>query len=115
MRTGGASGPFKRVDDLDAMRRSGQFQVVTPEECIENVRRTGTLMIAPLISGFAPKLAWEGLELFERQVLPALFGVGTTHRLREAGAGDVDGRDRHRASIDSTASQALPNVVAVSM
>ncbi len=57
-----------------ALRASGRFAVVTPDECLALAARDGSLMLHPLMGGLAPKLAWEGLRLFEREVLPRLAG-----------------------------------------
>ena len=54
------------------LRASGQFAVVTPQECLALAARDGSLMLHPLMGGIAPALAWEGLQLFEHEVLPRL-------------------------------------------
>src|SRR5262249_2417350 len=58
--------------DADELRRSGVYRVVTPEECVALARETGRLVLHPLMGGLSPELAWEGLRLFERKVLPEL-------------------------------------------
>ena len=73
----GGSGPYFHVPDVDALRATGKFLVVTPDECIELARDAGTLTLCPLIGGFPPDLARAGLELIERKVVPAL-GSGPT-------------------------------------
>jgi len=55
-----------------ALRESGRFAVVTPRGCLELAARDGSLMLHPLMGGIEPELAWEGLRLFEREVLPSL-------------------------------------------
>lgn len=55
-----------------ALRASGRFAVVTPAECQALAARDGSLMLHPLMGGLGPELAWEGLRLFEREVLPHL-------------------------------------------
>ena len=59
----------KSIDDL---RRSGVYQVVTPEECVALARETGRLVLHPLMGGMPPALGWEGLELFGNKVRPRL-------------------------------------------
>lgn len=54
------------------LRASGQFAVVTPEQCLALAARDGSLMLHPLMGGLDPAVAWEGLRLFEREVLPRL-------------------------------------------
>lgn len=54
------------------LRASGQFAVVTPDECLALAERHGSLMLHPLMGGLSPEIAWEGLHLFEQAVLPRL-------------------------------------------
>lgn len=58
--------------DLAAVRRSGNYVVVTPDECLDLVRANGALMLHPLMGGIAPDRAWESLRLIEAKVLPRL-------------------------------------------
>ena len=51
------------------LRDSGNFAVVTPEECRALATRDGHLMLHPLMGGIDPELAWESLRLLERWVL----------------------------------------------
>jgi len=59
----------KTIDDV---RRSGVYAVVTPEECVELAKQYGRVILHPLMGGMAPELGWEGLRLFEREVLPRI-------------------------------------------
>jgi alkanesulfonate monooxygenase SsuD/methylene tetrahydromethanopterin reductase-like flavin-dependent oxidoreductase (luciferase family) len=58
--------------DVDELRRSGVYRVLTPAETVTLARETGRLVLHPLMGGIAPELAWESLRLVEREVLPAL-------------------------------------------
>lgn len=65
------------VEDPGVLRRSGTYRVVTPEECVALCRAAGpeaSLMLQPLLAGLDPELAWEGLHLFEEQVVSQLAG-----------------------------------------
>lgn len=75
--TGKAPGPgaARAVADLDALRASGQFLVLTPKECVDLCRRQGTITLTPLVAGFSPKLAQESLDLFAEAVVPQLADV----------------------------------------
>jgi alkanesulfonate monooxygenase SsuD/methylene tetrahydromethanopterin reductase-like flavin-dependent oxidoreductase (luciferase family) len=42
------------------------------EECVALAERDGQRMLHPLLGGIEPPLAWEGLRLFEAEVLPRL-------------------------------------------
>lgn len=54
---------------VQALRASGRFVVGTPNDIIALAARDGSLMLHPLMGGLEPELAWEGLALFEREVL----------------------------------------------
>jgi len=59
--------------DVEAMKKNPNYKIVTPEECIALAETYGpddVLRFAPLAGGLDPKLAWESLELFDKEVLP---------------------------------------------
>lgn len=58
--------------EMGDLRESGNYVVFTPEQCIAQYRRHGSLMLHPLMGGIAPDLAWQSLRLFEAEVLPAI-------------------------------------------
>jgi hypothetical protein len=61
------------VEDTDALRATGQYRVVTPDEFVSQLQAAPFpfAMFHPLVGGTPPELAWESLRLFEREVLPA--------------------------------------------
>ena len=64
-----------RAHDLDGIRRSGVYRVVTPEECValaEEVGSMGSILLHPLLGGMPPEWGWASLELFAKAVLPKL-------------------------------------------
>jgi hypothetical protein len=67
-----ALGPYRSSDDADALRASGDYLVLTPDECVATVRGTGSLLLHPLMGGLDPDLAWESLELVAAKVIPRL-------------------------------------------
>jgi alkanesulfonate monooxygenase SsuD/methylene tetrahydromethanopterin reductase-like flavin-dependent oxidoreductase (luciferase family) len=72
-RAAGLNTGFVPYDDLDSLRRSGQYPVLTPEECVslcDSLGDDGKLTIAPLVGGMSPDLSWQCLELIEAKVLP---------------------------------------------
>lgn len=69
---GQPNGPYRHVDDPDALRASGLYRILTPAQCLELARRNGAMTLKPLIAGLDPAIAWESLHLFEREVLPHL-------------------------------------------
>ena len=77
MEAAGTSGPYRPIDDAEALRRSGNYPVLTPDEVIAAARELGPLdaiNLHPLMGGMDPELSWESLRLFESKVLPALRG-----------------------------------------
>lgn len=65
--------PYRIVDDTDALRATGQYRVLTPEQFIEEQRAADFpfAMFHPLCGGMPIDLAWSSLRLFEHEVLPA--------------------------------------------
>jgi alkanesulfonate monooxygenase SsuD/methylene tetrahydromethanopterin reductase-like flavin-dependent oxidoreductase (luciferase family) len=57
---------------IDDLRRSGVYQVVTPDECVALAQAMGRIILHPLMGGIPPVLGWQGLRLFESQVLPRI-------------------------------------------
>jgi alkanesulfonate monooxygenase SsuD/methylene tetrahydromethanopterin reductase-like flavin-dependent oxidoreductase (luciferase family) len=69
------AGPYRAAKDVDALKASGLYQVVTPEQCLALARSLGPhgwLFFHPLIGGLDPAVGWESLELFAAKVLPRL-------------------------------------------
>ncbi|MBW2274506.1 MAG: LLM class flavin-dependent oxidoreductase [Deltaproteobacteria bacterium] len=72
---GRAAGPFAEGVDLAAVRASGAYQIVTPEQAVALARglgRDAVFHLTPLLGGVDPDFAWEGLRLFEGEVWPEL-------------------------------------------
>src|SRR5262249_35917380 len=57
---------------IDDLKRSGVYQVLTPDECVALARESGRVILHPLMGGLSPEFGWQGLKLFERAVLPRL-------------------------------------------
>ena len=54
---------------------SGEYQVVTPRECVELISELGegvTLPISPMMGGTPPELAWANLRTIVSDVMPQL-------------------------------------------
>jgi alkanesulfonate monooxygenase SsuD/methylene tetrahydromethanopterin reductase-like flavin-dependent oxidoreductase (luciferase family) len=72
---GGQYPGFFEVSDVNALRATGRYLVLTPEQCLQRARAEGrTVAIQPLIGGIAPEIAWRSLKLIESEVLPKLNG-----------------------------------------
>lgn len=67
--------PYRGMPDLDELRASGSYAVLTPEELIRELKEAPFpfAFLHPLCGGIPPELAWSSLRLFEHEVLPA-FG-----------------------------------------
>ncbi len=75
MTDAGTAGPYQPVRDPDALRATGQYPVMTPDELIEAARGMSgmdAILFHPLMGGMDPELSWASLRLFEAKVLPAL-------------------------------------------
>lgn len=69
------ASPYRNVADADALRATGQYRVVTPDQFVTEQKAApfAFAQLHPLCGGMPPELAWSSLRLFEREVLPA-FG-----------------------------------------
>ena len=65
--------PYHSVADIDALRATGQYRVLTPEQFIDEQKDQPFpfAMFHPLCGGMPIDLAWSSLHLFENEVLPA--------------------------------------------
>lgn len=69
----GAATGYQPVEDPEALKAIGMYQVMTPEECVDHIKGLGdygSFMLHPLMGGIHPDVAWENLRTFEEQVLP---------------------------------------------
>lgn len=63
--------PYRAYADLDELKASGRYRVVTPEECA-TLASIGFIAFKPLMGGLDPDMSWSSLELFATAVLPRL-------------------------------------------
>ncbi len=70
----GLATPYRTVADLDELRASGKYRVITPATMIEEQKNSPFpfAMFHPMCGGMPIGLAWSSLHLFERDVLPVL-------------------------------------------
>ena len=68
----GYKGGYKTVGSVEALKASGAYAVITPEDCIRMAGAVDELIFHPLMGGLPPSLGWKSLELFVEKVLPAL-------------------------------------------
>ncbi len=67
------AGPYSSVSDYDALKATGRYSVLTPEQMIAELKSmpAPVAMLHPLCGGMPIDLAWDSLKLFENEVLPA--------------------------------------------
>jgi len=71
----GADTGYVEAPDIDALRATGQYKVLTPDELVSQLRTQGNLAFAlfhPLMGGIPPELGWASLRLLEHEVIPSL-------------------------------------------
>ena len=69
----GIASPYYKVKDLDELRASGLYAVLTPDEYVAELRAAPFpfALLHPMCGGIPPELAWSSLRLFENEVMPA--------------------------------------------
>jgi alkanesulfonate monooxygenase SsuD/methylene tetrahydromethanopterin reductase-like flavin-dependent oxidoreductase (luciferase family) len=71
----GAEGGYVSTDDTEALRATGQYRVLTPDNLLAEIHAKGEFGFTafhPMAGGLPPAAAWESLHLFEHEVLPRL-------------------------------------------
>jgi alkanesulfonate monooxygenase SsuD/methylene tetrahydromethanopterin reductase-like flavin-dependent oxidoreductase (luciferase family) len=71
----GSDTGYRPVADAEALRATGLYPILTPEELVRRARDLGpggSVTLHPLMGGMDPELSWESLRLVESKVLPAL-------------------------------------------
>ncbi|MGZ8734125.1 MAG: LLM class flavin-dependent oxidoreductase [Acidimicrobiia bacterium] len=68
---GVVSAALDLSESVDALRAGSVYAVLTPDECVDLVRRRGSVALHPLCGGIPPEIAWESLELVAAKVQPA--------------------------------------------
>ena len=66
---------YEPAADTTELRRRNRHRIVSPDELVMLLKERGpetTVVMQPMLGGTPPALAWQGLRLFEDQVLPAL-------------------------------------------
>lgn len=74
-RKGQMAAMYTAGGSVEELKKSPNFQIVTPEQALEHASTYGpndTLRLAPLAGGLDPKVAWASIDLFEKEVLPHL-------------------------------------------
>ena len=66
------SGWHVEAEDVAELKASGQYEIVTPEGCVDLVKRYGSATLHPMCGGIDPAIGWESLHLVVDKVIPAL-------------------------------------------
>jgi len=66
----GTDSMYTPVSSIEELKASGGYAVVTPDECVEMVRKYRNLLLHPLVGGCPPEIGWRSLKLFVEKVLP---------------------------------------------
>jgi alkanesulfonate monooxygenase SsuD/methylene tetrahydromethanopterin reductase-like flavin-dependent oxidoreductase (luciferase family) len=72
---GRPAGPYAGGFDRDSVRRSGAYQVLTPDDALalaESLGDHSVLYLNPLLAGLDPRESWRMLHLYEQRVHPYL-------------------------------------------
>jgi alkanesulfonate monooxygenase SsuD/methylene tetrahydromethanopterin reductase-like flavin-dependent oxidoreductase (luciferase family) len=80
-RSSGLTTGFREYDGVDALRASGDYPILTPDETVrlcESLGNDGRLTVPPLVGGMPPELSWRSLELIETKVLPYVASEPST-------------------------------------
>ena len=66
------ASPYRSVDDVDELRASGKYAVLTPAQLVDELRAAPfpLALLHPMCGGMPIDLAWSSLRLFEHEVLP---------------------------------------------
>ena len=59
---------YRPMSDIDEVRASGQYRILTPDEYRQELAAAGDLpfaMFHPMVGGIPPTAAWRHLHLFE--------------------------------------------------
>ena len=58
--------------DMKELLAEGKYRILTPEQALASIQKTGSLHLAPLTGGVPLNRGWDSLRLFEDQVQPYL-------------------------------------------
>ncbi len=68
----GLPTPYRTAPDVEALRATGQYRILTPDayrEELDGAGEAAMVVLHPMVGGIPPDLAWEHLRLFDRTFL----------------------------------------------
>lgn len=75
-RSGGTGGQYVAMNDVEPLKSTGLYPILTPADAIEYARERGpqgAVCLHPLISGQSPAAGWAQLHYFAEHVLPTVL------------------------------------------
>jgi alkanesulfonate monooxygenase SsuD/methylene tetrahydromethanopterin reductase-like flavin-dependent oxidoreductase (luciferase family) len=60
------------ASNVEELKREGKYRILSPEQALESIKKTGSLHLAPLTGGVSIDVGWKSLRLFEDHVQPYL-------------------------------------------
>lgn len=60
------------ASNIDELKQEGKYRILSPEEALRSIKKTGSLHLAPLTGGVSIDIGWKTLRLFEDHVQPYL-------------------------------------------
>ncbi|MEH6586884.1 MAG: LLM class flavin-dependent oxidoreductase [Halioglobus sp.] len=60
------------ASDLEELKAEGKYRIISPQQAVEAIERSGSLHLAPLCGGVPIEFGWRSLKLFEERVQPSL-------------------------------------------
>jgi len=66
----GVTGAYKHATSLEAVKATGTYAVLTPDECVARIKEGMSAMFHPLVAGLDPEIGWRSLKLFVEKVAP---------------------------------------------
>ena len=60
------------ASNIEELKQEGKYRVLSPEQALASIKKTGSLHLAPLTGGVSINVGWQSLRLFEDHVQPYL-------------------------------------------
>ena len=60
------------ASNIEELKQEGKYRILSPEDALESIKKTGSLHLAPLTGGVSIDVGWKSLRLFEDHVQPYL-------------------------------------------
>jgi alkanesulfonate monooxygenase SsuD/methylene tetrahydromethanopterin reductase-like flavin-dependent oxidoreductase (luciferase family) len=61
------------ASNLEELKSEGKYRVLSPEQAIQTIKKTGSLHLAPLTGGVPIDIGWQSIRLYEDRVQPYII------------------------------------------